>query len=38
MKHHMEFENILYQKGDNIARMVINRAEKMKALNRAVRL
>lgn len=34
----MEFENILYQKGDNIARMVINRPEKMNALNRATRL
>lgn len=34
----MEFKNILYSKENNIARMVINRPEKMNAMNRATRL
>jgi enoyl-CoA hydratase len=38
MKQPMEFENIIYQKEEGIARLIINRPEKMNALNRATRM
>ena len=34
----MEFENILYSKDSGIARLIINRPEKMNAMNRATRM
>jgi enoyl-CoA hydratase len=34
----MDFENIIFEKKDGIARMIINRPEKRNALNRAARL
>jgi len=34
----MDFENIIFEKKDGIARMIINRPEKRNALNRTVRL
>jgi len=34
----MDFENIIYKKGDAVARITVNRPEKRNALNRATRL